>query len=220
MGLQNSSQNRMYVKIKTDKETQVTQFFQQRKTASGYELINPSNELTGYLKKVEVGSYLWDGNEIETIKFTIDDDVDHSATIFLEAGFSNLTRGILNSLAGSDEISKILIRLYLSKENENHKRFPQAYVEINNKKSQWKYKPEQLPKVEKIIVKKKEVYDDSEVNEFFKKVIAEEINPKIKSEFSVQDAEMSRNGERGFAPTTNSTDNQSNSDMESDSLPF
>jgi hypothetical protein len=199
MGLRNDSQNRQYIKIVVDEKTGIPNFF----VSKDKVLSNPSTTLTGFLKQVTPGSYEWEGKTVETIKFLFDDDTDQSVQLQLETNFSFLSRSILNSLAGCAGIGHVMIRLYLSKENDKGKRFPQAYVEVDGSKSAWKYQVSDYPKPESITNKKGEVvsFDDTETNAFFKNVINIDINTKIKSEFEAA-SKTENTAERKQEPVT------------------
>lgn len=213
MGLHNPSLSRQYIKIQVDEKTGTPNFF----ISKDKVLSNPSTELTGHLKTISTGSYEWEGKKVETIKFVFDDDDNDEIQLQLETNFSYLSRSILNSLAGCATIGHVLIRLYLSKENDKGKRFAQAYVEVDGTKAGWKYQNTDYPKPESITNKKGEVvsFDDTETNEFFKGVIADDILPKIKHEF-----EAAAKTENGDTQKAEQPAYEGNSNPDETDLPF
>jgi len=63
--------------------------------------------------------------------------------------------------------------LYVRTRKDNGEKNAAIFIECGGERANWKYAPEELPKIVKVMVGKKEVIDDSEVVEFYENVIAE-----------------------------------------------
>lgn len=184
MGASNQGQNRTFYKLKVEKETNIPIFTKQKKENGVWVTDQTFNTISGFLKKVELGSYEWEGDTIDTLKFIFDDDEDNTAQFQVETGLNYLSRNILNTLAGATNIGHVKISVYKSKGKDGRDGFPSAYLEINKQKSGWKYKPEDVPKAKEVKVGGKTLKDTTDIDEFFKLLIPE-INDKIVSEFEV-----------------------------------
>lgn len=204
MGLRNETKTGNYIKIITDEKTGYPNFcLMVNKVPT-----NPSNVFEGTMKYIAISGYVWEGKHVDTVEIILGDGGENYQ---LEMGFTPVCRSILNSLAGCNMIGDVVMKVYLGKANENGKRYPKAYVEVDGKQASWKYQPADVPKMEVIKNGKGEflAYDDAEINEFFKRMIVEDIEPKIK------DVEMVKR-EMGGVPA----DVPENFNTEVDNLPF
>ncbi len=215
MGASNTGQNRTFYKLKTEKETNIPIFTKQKKENGVWVVAETFNTISGFLKKVELGTYEWEGDTIDTLKFLFDDDTDNTAQFSVETGLNYLSRNILNTLAGADSIGHVKIVVYKSKAKDGKDGFPSAYLEINKQKAGWKYKPKEVPKVKEVKVGGKTLKDTTELDNFFK-LLLPEINAHIVSEFEVESEMHQQESESPKPkPFKGSPD-----DMPKDDLPF
>lgn len=184
MGASNQGQNRTFYKLKVEKESNIPIFIKQKKENGVWVTDQTFNTISGYLKRIELSNYVYEGDTIDTMKFMFDDDEDKDAQFQVETGFNYLSRNILNTLAGADNIGHVKITVYKSKGKDGKDGFPAAYLEINKIKAGWKYKPEELPRAKEVKVGGKTLKDTTELDAFFKELIPE-LNNKIISEFDV-----------------------------------
>lgn len=217
MSARNITQNRKFYKLKVEKETNIPLFHLTKKNTNGDWVTDETfNEISGHLKNVELSSYVYEGDEIDTLKLLFDEDDNSGGQFQLETNLNYLSRGILNALAGATNVGHVLIRVYTSKAKDgSSKVFPQAYVEINKAKAGWKYEPDELPKAKEVTVNRKTFKDAAELDAFFKKLVPE-INGKIVSEFEVK-TEMKERPKESEATTTKGWEPPA---VEGDELPF
>lgn len=194
MGASNTGQNRIFYKLRVEKETNIPLFCKQKKDSNGTWVVDETfNTISGFLKKIELDSYQWEGDTVETLKFIFDDDAGGSA-FQMETGFNYLSRSILNTLMGADSIGHVKIRVYTSKAKDtNSKVYPAAYLEINKAKAGWAYKADEVPKAKEVRVGGKTLKDDSELNDFFRALI-DPINAKIATEEEIHSEMKQENG--------------------------
>jgi hypothetical protein len=127
--------------------------------------------LEGYLDSISVGEFIFDGKSNKTVKmlFTSAD----GERVQIESTFTLLAYSAINSIAGCDLSKQLKLKLYVRTRKDNGEKNAAIFIECGGEKSNWKYAPEELPKIVKVMVGKKEVIDDSEVVEFYEKLIAE-----------------------------------------------
>lgn len=208
---------RTFASIKQDKKAGTIHFeINQGKDDNGNSkppLIK--RDYSGRLKEVKIKNYEYEGKPKEKIQFIF---VDGDSEVWIEAGWSIVSKGILNTIDGADSIGEVMIALY-----KNKKGYASAFVEVNGQKVGWKYQQTQLPAAEKKMVRGEEVFDDYEQIQFYKSKIIPEINSKIQNEFLVE-AEMSEPKPNGTPPNSKnekvSTSNAPEFDSSMDDLPF
>lgn len=185
---------RTFANIRQEKETNNIHFeINQGKDKDGNELPPQiKRNYTGRLKEVKIKNWTYKDKPKESIQFIFDEGESET---WIECGWSNVSKGILNTIDGSDAIGQVSISLY-----KNKKGYASAYVEVNGQKVGWKYQQEQLPAAEKKMVRGEEVFDDYDQIQFYKNEIIPEINSKIQNEFLVE-SEMNNPG-KGFETTT------------------
>jgi len=185
MGLSTESKNNIFVKLKIDKDTDTPFFYRMEKKGETWVESETYTKAEGYLKGIKVETYTWEGKEKQSMKITLQDP-NADGAIVISAGFNNMTRSMLNSIAGCDVIG--LLELKAAKWGKGEKKYPTIFVQNNGQKTGWKFTMAELPQVEQVKNKKGEVVsvDDSEANDFFKNVINIDILPKIVSEFDVE----------------------------------
>lgn len=219
MGASKSSEKKYeFYKLKIIKESDVPMFFRREKQGEQWAETEQFDTISGYLKKVETGSYTHEGKEKKTFKMVFDDNNGESS-IQVEGNFNNMTRTMFNSLCGMDSIGLVELRAKLWGK-PGAKKYPTVFVDVNGQKSNWKYKYTDLPQIEEIKNKKGEVLskDDTEVNDFYINNVIPEINSKIVSEFEVA-AEMNQRTPQATASKTTSALAPDSKEI-SDDLPF
>jgi hypothetical protein len=132
--------------------------------------------LEGYIESISVGEFVFDGKSNKTVKivFTSAD----GERVQVESTFTLLAYSAINSIAGCDYTKQIKLKLYVRTRKDNGDKSAAIFIECGGERANWKYAPEELPKIVKVMVGKKEVIDDSEVVEFYEKLIAE-INTSV-----------------------------------------
>lgn len=198
MGASNTSQNNAFYKLKINKETDTPFFYRTEKKGDAWVQTETYTKIEGYLKDVKVETYTWDGKENQSVKITLQDNTS-DGSIIITTGFNNMTRSMLNSIAGCDAIG--LLELKAAKWGKGEKKYPTIFVSNNGQKTAWKYQISEIPQVEQIKNKKGEVVstDDSETNAFFKNVISIDILPKITNEFEAE-REMQKPNTKALEP--------------------
>lgn len=129
------------------------------------------NAVDGVLHSIKCSEYEYENEVKNKCEITLLDD--DGTRCVLSSNFNNLLYSVLNSLASDYVPGKIEINVWLGKENDQGKRYPSAGVKIDGEKLEWKYKPSELPKPKVVPVPgtRKTVTDDTNVIEFWKKVI-------------------------------------------------
>lgn len=195
MGLTNESKNNTFVKLKIDKDTDTPFFYRMEKKGEAWVETDTYTKAEGFLKGIKVETYTWEGKEKLSMKITLQ-EANSDSSIIISAGFNNMTRSMLNAIAGCDAIG--LIELKAAKWGKGEKKYPCVFVQNNGQKTSWKYKIDEIPQVEQIKNKKGDVvsFDDTETNIFFKNLIEIDINPKIVSEFEAEAAMKSNSAKK------------------------
>lgn len=121
-------------------------------------------DVAGTLTKIETEKKEWEGQEYDVIKIFLQDD-SVGETYLLDLRQNLLSRSIFNSLLSLSEFDGVSIGLYETK--KDGETYAAVSVKRNGERVSWKYKLDELPKVKKVKVGKKEVVDSSEVDEFY-----------------------------------------------------
>jgi len=189
MGASNSeSSNQEYYKLKENKDDKSKNFgrlmfFKQGKVNGAWASTDEFNKIDGYVKKLEVKSYEYQGKPKESLNIQMEDS--NGVTMFVQVGLtSSPATNFLNTLAGTENLGLITIETGQPKEYQG-KSYPTMYVKNNGQKTNWKYNTADdtfklIPKVESKTdedgnVIKKGVKANTD---FWKKVI-EDINKKL-----------------------------------------
>jgi hypothetical protein len=107
---------------------------------------------------------------------------------------------VINTLYGCKDLSKqIRIKLYVRR---GEKDMPAVYIECGGERASWAFEPSQLPKPHRVTVGKKEVVDDTEVVEFYERLV-NEIASRIKSIKLPQAATMEEQTPKGDTAMAN-----------------
>lgn len=127
--------------------------------------------LEGYLDSISVGEFVFEGKPNKTVKMLFISD--QGERVQIESTFTLLAYSAINSIAGCDLSKPLKLKLYVRTRKDNGEKNAAIFIECGGEKASWKYAPEELPKIVKVMVGKKEVIDDSEVVEFYEKLIGE-----------------------------------------------
>lgn len=167
-------------KLKIVKETDVPIFVKKEKKGDSWVETDEYDMMEGRLKKIEAGSYVYEGKEKKTFAMFMDDG---NASIKVDCSLNNMTRKMLNYLSGAASIGNVKLTARKWGKKDSDKKYPTVFVEVNGQKSDVGFPYDQLPKVEEIKNKKGEVLskDDSELNDFFIANVIPEINSKIQA---------------------------------------
>lgn len=175
-------------KIKTKesvdgKDVKVAPYFQVDTKVGDEYVVQPGKPkyVSGNLSRVKLGSYEYEKETIDTIQLYLEDG-DEVYNVDLR--FNLISRNIFNSLFNLKSFENLTLSLY---ENKTEKGvFPAVSIKQNDTRVDWKYKLDELPKVKKVKLGKKEAIDSSELDEFFLNELKElvervEAAPKIES---------------------------------------
>lgn len=183
MGAGNSvPQTVLFYKLKINKDTDVPYFYRKEKKNDAWVETDTYSEMSGYITGIEIKEYTWDNQKKESIVISMKDN-ESDDKIIITTSFNNMTRSLLNSLAGCDTIGLVKMKAALWGKKGAEKKYPTIFLDNNNQKTEWRYPINEIPAIEKITNKKGEVvsFDDSDCNAFFKQVINTEIIPKLTS---------------------------------------
>ena len=171
MEFSSNSKSVTFANIKWDKENKKIYFLITQSDKDGNKTQSQQTKFTGRLKEVKLKAWQWENKPKESVQFIFKEGEEE---VWVESGWSNVTKGILNTLDGADSIGNVMISLYTNK-----KGYASAFVEVNGQEVSWKYKLEELPQVKKVMVRGEEITDDLEQIDFFRKTIIPDINKKI-----------------------------------------
>ena len=157
---------KVVTKDKDKKQLDNPYFSFSQKVGDEYKEVQQEKAFSGTLKRVETGSYKWEGDDVLTSKAIVEDGEE---VYFIDIPFSILGRSVLNSLLSLENLEGLNFTIYLTKPSEKNggKRFPQISIWQNDELVKWKYAIGEFPAVKKIKVGKKDAQDSSETDEFF-----------------------------------------------------
>ena len=121
--------------------------------------------IEGFLSSVSVGEFEFKGVPKKTLKMVFMDESGERVQI--ESTFTLLAYNVINTLAGADLSKKLKMKLYVSTRKDTFEKRASIYIECGGEKAAWRYAPEDLPKIVKVMVGKKEVIDDTDVVTFY-----------------------------------------------------
>jgi hypothetical protein len=156
-----------YAKMHT-KKTEPPYFTLKYKVGDEYlELENPVPVLAikGKLLKIEFGSYTWESEEIRTVTFTLESESE-KYLIILSCSFTAVLRSIINSMLGyKRKIDFLQLELYRNKSTGYNG--IKCFLNGGTEPTKWFYDMTKLNTYyDRVTVNKKEVVDDSRLNEF------------------------------------------------------
>lgn len=202
MGLSNSEQARTtYVKMfsKEPGTDNINAFFGMSEKVEGkWQTTQRFDTVEGVLTGISVGEFTYQNDTKKTLKLVFSDNSGERVQV--ESTFTFLTYNVINTLYGCKDLSKqIRIKLYVRR---GEKDMPAAYIECGGERASWAFEPSQLPKPQRVTVGKKEVIDDSEVVEFYERLV-NEIASRIKSIKLPQSAPMEEQTPKGDTAMAN-----------------
>jgi hypothetical protein len=156
-----------YAKMHT-KKTEPPYFSLKYKVGDSYlEVENPVPVLAikGKLLKIEFGSYTWENEEIRTVTFSLESE-SGKYLIILSCSFTASLRSIINSMLGyARKIEFLQFELYRNKSTGNNG--IKCFINQATEPTKWAYDMTKLNTYyDKVMLNKKEVVDDSRLNEF------------------------------------------------------
>ena len=159
----------IYFKMRGLKKSDKELYFEGQKSEGGeYKIIEEKPTfIQGGLTEVKTDSYEYEGDTINSIKFTLE---DMDTKLVLESGFNNLAISLINTLAGSPDFGEVKLSLYTGKSG-----YPSLFIELDGgvTKTEWKwdYKKDFAPKIKKTKFKGKDLTDKSELETFLIKYV-------------------------------------------------
>jgi hypothetical protein len=173
MGFYNTGSEQIdYLKLNAKtSETESPFFSLQKKTDGKWGTAQSFNQISGYIMGVSRREGEYQGNPVFSVRIRFMDDSDATKLFQLEASYNNLTYSILNSLMSLDKSAPVTIRVYARPSKSDGKFYPAAYIESNGNRVDWFYAIDSLPRPAVAMVGKKKVIDDSEVIEFYHKLV-------------------------------------------------
>jgi hypothetical protein len=177
MALTNSTHtSAKYVKLFAGKKNEKPYFGLKGGKDVNYKVISEHDTMDGYIKSVELGSFVFEGETKDTVKLTF---TDADNELFVVEGNLNtsIMKSLLNTIAGLPELApKLVMKLYVNKND-----FPSLYItDSNNNRLDWKYPLDKLPKpIAYTTPSGKEEFDSANVIAWYKKLITDEIIPSL-----------------------------------------
>lgn len=173
MGLSNSEQAKTtYVKMfsKEPGTDNVNAFFGMSEKVEGkWQTTQRFDTVEGVLTSIATGEFTYNNDTKKTLKMVFTDNSGERVQV--ESTFTFLAYNVINTLYGCQDLSKqIRIKLYVRRGDKDS---PAAYIECGGERASWAFEPSQLPKAARVTVGKKEVIDDSEVVDFYEKLVNE-----------------------------------------------
>jgi hypothetical protein len=173
MGLSNSEQARTtYVKMfsKEPGTDNVNAFFGMSEKVEGkWQTTQRFDTLEGMLTGISVGEFTYNNDTKKTLKMVFTDASGERVQV--ESTFTFLAYNVINTLYGIQDFGKqIRFKLYVRRGDKDS---PAVYIECGGERASWAFEPSQLPKAARVTVGKKEVIDDSEVVDFYERLVNE-----------------------------------------------
>lgn len=161
-----------------DKDLPAPHFTTQRKDGETYTDLPPVSRISGNLIGARVRKNTHQGKVIATVTATIKDNAD---VYFVSIPFTYLGRNIMNSLCGLSSFDGIELSVYKGKpKKEGQEGFSSSALWQNKALVFGKYKYEQLPVINKVMVGNQKVSDCVAIDTFFENEITE-LEKRIKS---------------------------------------
>jgi hypothetical protein len=172
MGLKNSETTKTtYVKMfsKEPGTDNVNAFFGMSEKVDGsWKTTQRFDTVEGVLTAISVGEFVYQNDTKKTLKMVFTDESGERVQV--ESTFTFLAYNVINTLYGCDITKPLRIKLYVRR---GDKESPAAYMECGGERASWAFEPSQLPKAARVTVGKKEVIDDTEVVEFYERLVNE-----------------------------------------------
>lgn len=171
------------LKIKT-KDLPKPQFVVSERKGDKFEpLSEPEYNVSGTLIGVEPKEFTWEGKVIKSVSVTL---TDADQIYFVTVPYSNLGRGLMNSLLNLKEFNDVEIGLYQTKAKvDGGKTYPATSLRQAGEIIRWRFEQKDLPQPKEIIFKGEKMRDFTEQEAFFASQLTE-LNKVIKSKAPVQ----------------------------------
>jgi hypothetical protein len=168
-------------------------FFQQEKVNGAWASTNEGNSMSGIVKSINVKSYKWQDQDKENVELEL---MGQDGSIYvISFGFNTmLNENLINTLASEPIIGEI----ELSCGAVNQQGYPTFYIKHDGQKTKWKYSKEnsnwdEIPKITTEVIEGQKIKRGAaKRTEFWKKVLNEQILPKLK-DVSIKDKVMAKN---------------------------
>ncbi len=130
------------------------------------ETVEPSRAIKGKLLKIEFRSFTWENEEIKTINFSLESESGKNLVI-LSCPFTGTLRAIINSILKYPKQIEFL-KIELTRNNSTGYNNVRCFFNNETEPGKWLYSSQEFSTYyDKVTINKKEVYDDSRLNEFF-----------------------------------------------------
>lgn len=167
LGSNKSNNNKVYfLKVTTkdaEKKNVAPHFAVSEKVGDKWEVTSQVKDVSGNLTGVTIEKKTWEEQEYDVIKLALEDPATQE-TYVLDLRQNLLARSIFNSFLNLKTFENIEVGLYTKK---GEGAYPAVSVKQNGERVSWAYELDQLPKIAKVKVGKKEVVDSTELDEFY-----------------------------------------------------
>lgn len=165
------------LKIKTKDLPKPVFLVQERQGDKFVDLPQTEDTVTGNLIGVEPKENMWQGKTIKSVTATI---TDNDQIYFITIPYSNLGRGLMNSLLALTSFNDVQIGLYQTKaKTDGGKTYPAVSVRQAGEIVRWKYSNDQLPAPDVTTFKGETLRDFSKLEAFLADKL-KELNAVIK----------------------------------------
>lgn len=135
------------------------------------KLDNTAEVVSGKLVSIKHSENKYQGKTIKSVNVVMEDGDD---LYFVTIPYSNLGRGILNSLCAVDGTEDVSIALYQTKaKTEGGKTYPAAAVRQGDELVKWEYGQDELPEVKKVPFQGTMLSDTTNLDAFLQKAITD-----------------------------------------------
>lgn len=114
-----------------------------------YKVTAKVNDLSGDLVNIYINDFEYQGKKSKAIKLHFQ-DFDRNELYILDLRISLLTRSLFNTLLSLTSFDGLKVGVYQGKPRANKKSYPMISVRQHGELVQWKYKLEELPKIQEI----------------------------------------------------------------------
>jgi hypothetical protein len=174
------------LKIKTKDLPKPEFVVSERRGEKFEELPEREYSVSGNLIGVEPKETVWQGKTIKSVNVTL---TDGDQIYFVTVPYSNLGRGLMNSLLGLKAFGEVEISLYQTKpKTDGAKTYPAVSLRQGGEIVRWRYSMDELPKPQEITFKGETMRDFTAVEAFLAEQL-KELNKVIKATAPVQSNE-------------------------------
>lgn len=148
-------------------------------------LAEPQYNLSGNLIGVEPKETVWQGKTIKSVNVTLVDN-ELGEIYFVTVPYSNLGRGLMNSLLSLKSFNDIEIGLYQTKpKTDGGKTYPAVSLRQDGDMVRWRYAQNELPAPQEIVFKGEKMRDFTAVENFLAEQL-KELNKAVKAAIPAQ----------------------------------